>query len=133
MNRLIGKTMLSVERSGDGINFITNEGQMFNLSPSDGSPNDVHVFIESIVGDLKDLIGKPILKSEESSNGSENLDPQFTWTFYKLATIKGYVDIRFCGQSNGYYCEKAEIHDFGEVDISHLQKTKNKTKKRYNF
>jgi len=55
------------------------------------------VYIESIVGDLSDLENTPILLAEEAEEDIPNVEEHGTWTFYKLATIKGYVDIRFNG------------------------------------
>ena len=71
-----------------------------------------------IVGDRKDVIGSPILLAEEVTHENENPDvvakipeyqESFTWTFYKLATIKGSITIRWYGESNGYYSESVEF------------------------
>ena len=67
------------------------------------------VWLESIDGDLADLVGEPITMAEEVSSDRddrlENSDDSYTWTFYKFATAKGFVTVRFYGTSNGYYSE----------------------------
>lgn len=70
------------------------------------------VYIESIVGDLSDLEKSPILMSELSTN-EDDVDQEYehvTWTFIKFATLKGYIDIRYYGTSNGYYGESADLY-----------------------
>lgn len=60
------------------------------------------VYIEDIEGDLEDLVGSPILQAEEVTEDNEQAECGM-WTFYKFATLKGRVTVRFYGSSNGYY------------------------------
>lgn len=114
---LVGKTLVGVEHSNDQIIFICNDGKKYLQSHSQDCCESVSV--EDICGDLKDIIGSPILVAEESTS-SENPDgiskeyqDSFTWTFYKIDTVKGGVTIRWYGESNGYYSESV---DFEEVE-----------------
>ena len=121
---LLGLTLESITGGvGDEeMRFITTDGQVFAMYHSQSCCENVEV--ESIDGDLADLIGEPILVAEEMTNSGEDdetknaapegwkphyADDSYTWTFYKLATRKGYVDIRWYGESNGYFGEGVDF------------------------
>ena len=112
---LLGKVMKEVDVGNDNIKFVTVDGEVYNMYHCQDCCESVSV--ESVVGDVQDLIGVPLLVAEQSSSnanpdGAEVSEYQesFTWTFYKLATIKGYVDIRWYGESNGYYSEGVSLY-----------------------
>jgi hypothetical protein len=108
---LVNQTFTKVYRSDDEIIFerTNNKGKRVGYKLYHEQDCCESVYIESIVGSLSDLENSPILLASEESNSDNTVDGSETWTFYKFATIKGYVDIRFYGESNGYYSESVDI------------------------
>lgn len=113
---LLGKTFLSVEQQGDDeIIFTESDGTKYVQYHSQDCCESV--LVDEIHGDLTDLQESPILQAEEVISEDETPDgfpkveypDSYTWTFYKLATIKGYVTIRWLGESNGYYSESVDM------------------------
>lgn len=115
-SELAGVTLDSVEGGvgSDEIVFHAVDGHKWKLYHEQGCCESVSV--EEIHGDLGDLVGVPILQAEESTSDEpkpEGMgDDSWTWTFYRLTTIKGSVQIRWFGTSNGYY---SECVSFAEV------------------
>jgi hypothetical protein len=115
---LLGRVLCRVEQIGqEELRFYLTESHYVRLYHEQSCCESVT--IEDIVGDLDDLVGTPLLLVDESvsrkNNTADNNDDidyyeseSATWTFYRFRTIKGSVDIRWYGSSNGYYSESVD-------------------------
>lgn len=116
---LLGATLVAVtgaEKDSTDITFTADDGRVWVMNHQ---PDCCEVVsIEDVIGNVDDLLGTPITMAECVESKDENPDgvpvpeyqDSFTWTFYKLATVKGYVTLRWYGESNGYYSESVDIH-----------------------
>ena len=114
LKQMLGKTFAQVlvESDKTAMHFVCDEGTFTFHHEQDCCES---VFIEDIVGDVTDLEGTPLLNAEEVSGEipadyeRHEYHESSTWTFYKFATIKGYLDVRWLGESNGYYSESVDM------------------------
>lgn len=115
ISALIGKTLLKIEQSKekDRLTFVCADGKQFAMYHSQDCCESV--VVDDIVGDIKDIIGWPILSAEETSNHGEGGEggESWTYTFYHIRTFIGTVTIKWLGSSNGYYSESV---DFAEIE-----------------
>jgi len=104
---LVGETIVAVrEDNRERVTFTLADGREAALYHSQDCCESVE--LEEIIGDWADITGAPILLAEEVSNSDDppnGYSESHTWTFYKLATIKGHLTMRWLGESNGYYSE----------------------------
>lgn len=104
-------TSVTGDVGGEEMVFTDTLGQVYKFYHSRDCCESVD--ITDIAGELSDLLGAPLLMAEEISSENEpapeNAD-SYTWTFYKFATVKGYVNVRWLGESNGYYSEEVAFY-----------------------
>ena len=130
MAQMLGKTFVQVTGAVGNFDllFETANGERFMFAHQQDCCERVD--INDIVGDLEDLVGEPLLVAEQVE-GETPVDfneadhESVTWTFYKFATRKGYVDVRWLGESNGYYSESVELFVEGVVVPGEHQPTLN--------
>lgn len=111
---MVGKTFRRVYKQDSGIG--DSDALVFEVSDNEAYAQLYNqdccasCSIEDICGDLTDLENSPIVRAEENGNEDDlgpldECDDSFTWTFFRIGTIKGTVVIRWYGSSNGYYSE----------------------------
>jgi len=109
---MVGKTFTRVYGGvGDGEMVFENDTERYVFTHDQDCCESVD--INDVVGDLEDLVGEPLLMAEEVSGATEpdvKHSESYTYTFYKFATRRGYVDVRWLGESNGYYSESVDLH-----------------------
>lgn len=111
-----GQTFVRIEGMENGsdlISFYTTDGSGFRMSHSQECCE--YVRVEDVCGDVNDLLNTPIVSAVVVS--SDNAEPppnadSYTWTFYRISTIKGTVVLRWLGESNGCYSESVDITSF---------------------
>lgn len=114
ISELVGKTITEINGAkvdSEEIHIVCSDGSEYLMWHDQDCCESVS--IEEIFGNVDDLIGVPIAMAECVVNSDypplNNYDDSWTWTFYKFATIKGYVTIRWYGGSNGWYSEEVDF------------------------
>ena len=133
---LKGKTITKIEgmeKDSIYIEFFCSDGTKYVMDHYQDCCESVYV--EDVCGDVKDLLNSPILLAEEVQNADgpalNEYEESWTWTFYKLATSKGTVTLRWYGASNGYYSEEVDFHkEITERSVGRAKMTKDRLRFR---
>ena len=117
---LAGKTISRItgaEKGSAEVILETTDGYLYRMYHEQDCCENVEV--EDVEGDIEDLIARPSVLAEEATRDREedvkagveipDYEESYTWTFYRLATEKGFVIIRWYGSSNGYYSEGVSL------------------------
>ena len=68
------------------------------------------VYLADVVGSFEDLIGYPLLEVSESIVDIATEDMSSTTSYYNFRTVKASVQLRWVGESSGYYSETVDCY-----------------------
>ena len=67
-------------------------------------------YLTDVVGSFEDLIGYPLLEVSESIVDIATEDMSSTASYYNFRTVKASVQLRWVGESSGYYSETVDCY-----------------------
>lgn len=118
-NVMTGKKITSIhglKNGSESVDINTEDGFMISfyhnqdcceLFMLEDFEDDIYDHKDAVILSLSEVKSRD---EEELLEGSDIChDVSSTWTFYKIETSKGGLWLRFCGTSNGYYSEEAEV------------------------
>ncbi len=115
LSGVVGKVPVSIEQiRDDQLRFEFSDGNILILLHDQQCCESVT--IEDVTGDWDDLLNVPLLVAEERTDTDSPKDDNgypdesATWTFYTFRSIKGSVDVRWYGHSNGFYSERVDAY-----------------------
>ena len=118
-DELSGLVLISItglEKDSDEVLISTECGREFKMYHEQDCCECVT--IDDICGDVSDVVGTTIIKAEEreSEANDDEVSECGTWTFYDIQTVKGSVNIKWLGESNGYYSESVSLIEGTKVE-----------------
>ena len=140
IENLIGLTITKIEggTATDALRFFSKDGDVYVMHHHQDCCENVR--IEDINGELADLTYTPIFEASARTSSDPKFDPpldpsdakygSYTWTFYRISTIRGTVVIRWYGASNGYYGEEVDFHKETKDDFCRRELFAQKKEKR---
>lgn len=112
IKKIIGLVPVDIEVDEENIKMTFESGERAHWCHHQDCCESVEIV--DIIGDFQDLIGHPLLVAEERTDCDEPsphaYSESYTWTFYTFRNIGGSVDVRWLGESNGYYSESVDMY-----------------------
>ena len=112
LSELVGETISFVNGSeigSDEVVILTASGKAIKIHHEPDCCETV--LVEDV--DCDDIVGGLVISADLVDGESPSLDDDYhdsyTWTFVKIDTSKGYLWMRWLGESNGYYSESPAI------------------------
>ena len=117
---LKGRCLSRAEQDGEELRLYLSENNYVRFYHDQDCCESVE--IEDVCGDLRDLVGEPLTEAEEVQgyHGPDLDHESYTWTFYRFATRRGAVTVRWLGTSNGYYSERVSVSVVSQIGRAHV-------------